>query len=170
MTQEEGEKPSGDVASNEFDHSRGRPTKLEEIAIKRELRPYFEGGYSGHYTASKTGYDAKTVNRIFNQWYQEILDSENGDFLQRAKEQKMQTIIALDTQLDKLHEHQNMIDQALNAAIKLANWDMVEKFSKLKLKTIEIIGKFVSAKINLVNTPTYDIYMEIGKNGEKNGV
>ena len=79
----------------------------------------------------------------------------------------MQTIIALDTQLDKLHEHQNMIDQALNAAIKLANWDMVEKFSKLKLKTIENIGKFVSAKINLVNTPTYDIFMEIGQWGRE---
>ncbi len=167
MTQEEGKEPSGDVTNNEFDHKQGRPTIQEQAKIQSEIRPYYEGGYNATFTANKTGYDIKTVLRHFNKWSQELLNSENGDFLDRVKEQKERTIINLDNQIYSLEEFKKEIEAIIKAALRTGNLELVEKFSKIKLKAIEIIGKFVSAKINLVNTATSDVLIELEKMGEK---
>jgi hypothetical protein len=167
MTQEEGKEPSGDVRNNEFEHSKGRPTLQEQIKIESELRPYFEGGYNATFTSNQTGYDIKTVLSYFNKWKKELVDSENEDFLKRVREQKERTIINLDSLIHGLEEFKKEIETIIKAAIKVGNFEVVEKFSKLKLKTIENIGKFISAKTNLVNTPTIDVLIELEKMGEK---
>lgn len=164
---EEGKEPLGDGTNNEFGHTNGRPTKQEQIKIEGELRLYFESGYSAYFTAQKTDYNIKTVNQYFKKWQQELLDSENGDFLKRVKEQKERTVINIDNQIYSLEDFKKEIEAIIKAALKAGNFELVEKFSKLKLKIIEIIGKFVSAKINLVNTATSDVLTELEKIGEK---
>src|SRR3989337_415834 len=133
MSEESQELSGEDVTKDGFDHSNGRPTKYEQIEIERQLRPYFEGSYSAYVTSQKTGYDIKTVLRYFNKWKQEILDSENVDFLKRAKEQKERTVINLDNQIHSLED----------------------------------FIKFASAKINLVNTATSDVVIELEKMRDK---
>lgn len=168
LTQEEGHKPSGeDLTNDEFEHTNGRPTKQEQIKIQSELRQYFQSGYSAYFTAQETKYDIKTVLRYFNKWQQEILDSENGNFIKRVKEQKERTVINLDNQIHCLDDFKKEIETIIKAAMKTGNFELAEKFSKLKLKTIEDIVKFTSAKINLVNTATSDVLIELEKMGEK---
>ena len=167
MSEESQELSGEDVTKDGFDHSNGRPTKYEQIEIERQLRPYFEGSYSAYVTSQKTGYDIKTVLRYFNKWSQEILDSENVDFLKRAKEQKERAVINLENQIHSLENFKKDIETIIKAATKAGNFELVEKFSKLKLKTIEDIVKFASAKINLVNTATSDVVIELEKMRDK---
>ncbi|MEX0640854.1 MAG: hypothetical protein WD018_08615 [Nitrosopumilaceae archaeon] len=167
MTEEVQGLSGEDVAKDEFDHANGRPTIQEQITIERELRPYFERGDSAYFTKQKTGYDIKTVHRIFKKWSQEIFDSENTDFLKRVKEQKERTLIFLENQIDSLNESQKEINVIIGAAKKAGDFNLVEKFYKLKLKIIEHLGKFVSEKLNLVNAATSDVLVELNKMEEK---
>ena len=171
MQEDEGKKPSGeDVTNDEFDHTQGRPTKVEQIKIEGELRPYFEGGYSAYFTANKTGYDAKTVNRLFNKWSQEIFDSENADFLKRVKEQKERAVIYLDNEIHSLTKSKTEVEAIIEAAKRAGDFNLFEKLTRLKLKIVDSIGKFASEKLNLVNAATSDVLTELGKlEGKKDG-
>jgi len=71
-----------------FDHTQGRPTKGEQLNIERTFRPYFENSISASVTAFETGFDIKTVLKYFNQWKNEILESENGEFFQTMQRRK----------------------------------------------------------------------------------
>src|SRR3972149_2647009 len=168
LTQEEGQEPSGvDVANDEFDHTNGRPTKQEQIKIEGDLLPYFEGGYSAYFTANKSRYDIKTVLRYFNKWQQEILDSENSDFLKRVKEQKERTVIYLDNEIHSLTKSKREVEAIIEASKIAGDFNLVEKFIKLKLKITDSIGKFISEKLNLVNAATSDVLIELNKMEEK---
>lgn len=168
MTQEEGQEPPGvDVANDEFDHANGRPTKQEQIKIEGELRPYFDNGFPAYFTANKLGYDIKTVLRYFNKWQQEILDPENSDFLKRAKEQKERAVIYLDNEINSLITSKKEVEEIIEAAKRAGNFNLYEKLSRLKLKIIDSIGKFVSEKLNLVNAATSDVLLELNKMEEK---
>lgn len=168
MEEDEGQKPSGeDVTKDEFDHTQGRPTIQEQITIERELQPYFERGNSAYFTKQKTGYDIKTVHRIFKKWSQEIFDSENADFLKRVKEQKERSLIFLENQIDSLNEYLKEINVIIGAAKKAGDFNLVEKFYKLKLKITDSICKFASEKLNLVNAATSAVLLELNKMEEK---
>jgi hypothetical protein len=168
LTQEEGQEPLGvDVANNEFDHANGRPTKQEQIKIEGELRPYFENGFSAYFTANKSGYDIKTVLRYFNKWQQEILDSENSDFLKRVKEQKERAVIYLDNEINSLITSKKEVEVIIEAAKRAGDFNLYEKLTRLELKIIDSIGKFVSEKLNLVNAATSDVLLELNKIEEK---
>jgi hypothetical protein len=167
MTQEEGQEPSGDVTNDEFDHTNGRPTKQEQIKIERDLRPYFEEGYSAYFTAQKTKYDIKTVLRYFNKWQQELLDSENADFLKRVKEQKERAVIYLDNEINSLTTSKKEVEAIIEAVKRAGDFNLYEKLTRLKLKIVDSIGKFVSEKLNLVNAATSDVLLELNKMEEK---
>ena len=168
MNEDEGKELSGeDVSKDEFEHTNGRPTKYEQIKIERELRPYFEGSYSAYFTAQKTGYDKKTVHRYFNKWQQELLDSENPDFLKRVKEQKERTVIYLDNEIHSLTKSKKEVEGIIEAAKRAGDFNLFEKLIKLKLKIVDSIGKFISEKLNLVNVATSDVLVELNKIEEK---
>ena len=156
------------VADNyQISHDKGRPTKQEQIDIERKLRPYFEMGHSATQTARRTGLNIKTVLRYFELWYQEIEKSEQSDFLNRCKKEKERALISLSNEICSLNDDKKEIELLIEASRKAGNFGYVEKFYKLKLKTVETIGKFSSARINLTNAPTLDILMEISKLEEK---
>jgi hypothetical protein len=165
---EEGKELSGeDVSKDEFEHTNGRPSKYEQIKIERELRPYFEGSYSAYFTAQKTGFDIKTVHRYFNKWSQEVFDSENSDFLKRVKEQKERAVIYLDNEINSLTTSKKEVEVIIEAAKRAGDFNLYEKLTRLELKIIDSIGKFVSEKLNLVNAATSDVLLELNKMEEK---
>jgi len=156
------------VADNDqITHDQGRPTKQEQIEIERKLRPYFEIGDSATQTARRTGLNIKTVLRYFDQWYEEIEKSEQSNFIKRCKKQKERELISLSNEISSLNDDKKEIELLIEASRKAGNFAYVEKFYKLKLKIVETIGKFSSARINLTNAPTLDILMEISKLEEK---
>ena len=168
INENKGKETSGeDVSKDEFEHTNGRPTKYEQIKIERELRPYFESSHSAYFTAQKTGHNIKTVNHYFKKWQQELLDSENPDFLKRVKEQKERTVIYLDNEIHSLTKSKKEVEAIIEASKIAGDFNLVEKFIKLKLKITDSIGKFISEKLNLVNAATSDVLIELNKMEEK---
>ena len=78
--------------------------------------------------------------------------------------------MTLENQICTLDEDKKDIQELINASIKTGTFAYLEKFYKIKLKIIENMGKFVSARINLVNSATVDVVIEMNKKEEeKNG-
>lgn len=155
--------------TNLFNHGNGRPSKNEQLEIERILKPYFGNSISASVTSQKTGFNIKTVNKYFHDWYCEISESETSDFLQNCKEQKERALLTLENQICTLDDDKKEIQMLINASKKTGNLAYLEKLYKIKLKIIENIGKFVSARINLVNSATADLVIEMNKKEEKDG-
>ena len=78
-------------------------------------------------------------------------------------------MLTLENQICTLDEDKKEIQMLINASKKTGNLAYLEKLYKIKLKIIENIGKFVSARINLVNSATADLVIEMNKKEEKVG-
>jgi len=135
-------------------HDRGRPSKAEELEIEQTLQTFFIKTYSATFTAKKTGYNIKTVTKYYNQFKQEILESETLDFVKRCKEEKEKCLYAYDELIYSLYEDRKDIERLIDASEKIGDLQNVTKLYRTKLKINEDIGNFVSAKINLSNTAT----------------
>ncbi len=155
--------------TTDFDHTQGRPSKGEQLNIERILRPYFENSISATVAASETGFNIKTVTKYYNEWKKEISKSENGEFFKKCKEEKQRSLLTYEKQISSLVTDKKEIELLIEASKKASNFSYLEKFYKLKLKIIETIGKFVSARINLVNAATADTVFELEKKEEKHG-
>lgn len=135
-------------------HERGRPSKTEELEIRRAIQPFFEKTYSATFTAKKTGHNIKTVLRYYEKFKQEILESETGDFVKRCKEEKEKCLYAYDELIYSLYEDRDDIERLIDASKKIGDLQNVEKLYRIKIKINQDIGSFVSAKTNLANTAT----------------
>ena len=62
-----------------YKNKSGRPTKTTQLQNQRTIREYYELGVSAAVTASRTGRNIKTVYRYYEEFSEQILESESGD-------------------------------------------------------------------------------------------
>lgn len=99
-------------------HKKGRPTKMGQLQIQRELRPYFEKGIFAIVTAEKTGIDKKTVNKYFDDWAEEMLEVEESKSLERQEMERVRIIASYDYLLLDAYRHFDDIDEQINQSKK----------------------------------------------------
>ena len=126
--------PSYVESKNNFNHEKGRPSLNVQLEIERTLRPYFENSISAPVTAQRTGFDIKTVNKYFKDWYKEIAESETIDFIAKCKEEKARSLVMLENQICSLDEDKKQIQKLIDASKQTGNLAYLEKFIKIKLK------------------------------------
>ncbi len=146
---------------------RGRPTKHNQSRIKKMLQPYYQKGVSASAASKATQLNIKTVLKYFSEWDKKLLEFEDSDFLKRAKITKERTIQALDKEIISLDDHEKEINSLKNIARQTGNVLHFEKLSRLKLKIRDQKLKILSAKINLINTPTAYTVIDLEKNNEQ---
>ena len=135
---------------------RGRPTRYKQDKIKKILQPFYQKGISANATSAKTGINIKTILKYSKQWDKNILESEDKDFLRRSKVAKERTLQSLDNEIISLDKHEKEINSIKDIARKTGNILHFVKLYRLKLKIGDQKFKMLSAKINLINTPTFD--------------
>ena len=135
---------------------RGRPTLHKQNEIKKILQSFYQKGISPSVTSKATNLNNKTVSKYFSKWNKNILESEDKDFLRRSKIAKERTLQSLDNEIISLDNHEKEINSIKDNARKTGNVIHFVKLSKLKLKITDQKLKMLSAKINLINTPTFD--------------
>jgi hypothetical protein len=86
--------------------------------------------------------------------------------LKRIRITKERTIQALDNQMISLGNDEKEVDSIKNVARQTGNVLHYVKLSILKLKIGDQKFKILSAKINLVNTPTVGTVIDLEKNNE----
>jgi len=146
---------------------RGRPTKHNQSRIKKMLQPYYQKGVSASAASKATQLNIKTVLKYFSEWDKKLLEFEDSDFLKRAKITKERTIQTLDKEIISLDDHEKEINSLKNIARQTGNVLHFEKLSRLKLKIRDQKLKILSAKINLINTPTAYTVIDLEKNNEQ---
>jgi hypothetical protein len=134
---------------------RGRPTRYNQVQIKKILEPFYQKGISANVTSKKTGMNIKTVSKYFKEWDKKLVDSDK-DFLTRVKITKEQNIQALDREILSLYDQEKEIE-SVKKSIK-GNGDITHfvKLLKLKLKFSDQRMKILAARTNLISTPTAD--------------
>lgn len=87
--------------------------------------------------------------------------------MRRAKITKERVLQALDNEIISLDDHEKEINSIKDIARQTGNIFHFEKLSQLKLKIRDQKLKMLSYKINLINTPTADVVIDLGKNNER---
>lgn len=91
----------------------GRPTLQEEVAIKSQLKFYFENGVGVEATASTTGRSTATVSKYFRIWSDELKEAMVKDFADEQHESKRRAIAGIDKQILQLYTIQEQINQRI---------------------------------------------------------
>ncbi len=154
------------ICNEERKTKHGRPTIRNQNKIKKILQRYYLKGVSASATSKVTLLNIKTILKYFSEWDKKLLESEDIDFLRRAKITKERTIQTLDNEIISLDNHEKEINSIKNIARQTGNVLHFEKLSRLKLKISDQKFKILSAKINLVNTPTADAFVDLEKNND----
>ena len=141
-------------------HKNGRPSKAEQVEIQKKLRSYFEKSISPAIAASETGINIKTVNKYYDEWYVEIKNSQQPDFIERCKIEKERHILAYNHQLLEMYKIQDDLkSQTINC--KSGGKPQSEKWLyKQRIEVANAITNLIGKMINLANAPTADISLE----------
>ncbi len=139
----------------------GRPTLQEQNKIKEILQPFYEKGISASVTSKATKLNSKTVSKYFSEWDKNILESEDKDFLRRSKIAKERTLQSLDNEIISLDNYEKEINSIKDIVRKTGDVLHFVKLYSLKLKISDQKFKMFSAKINLINTPTFDDMIQL---------
>lgn len=143
---------------------RGRPTLHSQREIKEIILEYYEQNISAKVAARNSGINSKTVLKYYKVWDTEMTEpSEN--FMLRINTTKEKTIESLDRDIISLNNDGKIIEYLKKKAMNNESSAEYERLTKLKLKIIDQRMKIVSAKINLIGTPTADII--INQNGAR---
>lgn len=134
----------------------GRPTLQEQNKNKKILQSFYQKGISASATSKATKLNSKTVSKYFSEWDKNILESEDKDFLRRSKIAKERTLQSLDNEIISLDKYEKEVNSIKDIVRKTGNVLHFVKLYSLKLKISDQKFKIFSAKINLINTPTFD--------------
>ena len=145
----------------------GRPTRRNQSKIKKILQRYYLKGISASATSKVTQLNIKTILKYFSEWDKKILEIEDYDFLRRAKITKERVLQVLDNEIISLDNHEKEINSIKNIAKQTGNVLHFEKLSRLILKIGDQKFKILSAKINLINTPTVDTVVDLEEKNEQ---
>jgi len=138
---------------------KGRPTKIGQLEIQKELREYYERGVSASFTSSKTGINIKTVCDYFNKWTNEIKQIEEQDFLTRQKNERDRTLISLDYHIDELYKIFDDINDEITKNKKSGKGIPRYLFS-IKLEIIKSISSLTEKKGSFSMQPIMDEFLE----------
>ena len=138
---------------------KGRPSKSGQIQIIKTIRPYFEKSYTASFTSGKTGYDIKTVCRYFNQWSEEILQSEKDDFIQRQRKGKELAIVACDNIIFELYGLIAEINEEIKSLRKTGK-ENPKHLIKMKFLILREIFSVTQNKFSITMTPSIDVSLK----------
>lgn len=142
---------------------RGRPTQRSQREIKKIIYRYYENDISAKIASKDSGINYKTLLKYYKLLDNEMFESEEKNFLSRIKTTKEKSIQRLDKDIMELTKEEETVESLKESVMQNGNLSGFEKLSKLKLKIIDQRTKTMSAKINLIGTPTADII--INQNG-----
>lgn len=144
----------------------GRPTFQDQVWMKKKLEHFYQSGISANAASKISKINVKTVLKYFAEWDKEILQMENYDFLKRVKVEKEKTLQLLDFEIISLNNQEKELEYFKEKAKKVGNVEHFEMLSRLRIKITDQKLKVLSSKIQLINTPTADIIVNLEKNFE----
>ena len=132
-------------------HKKGRPSKAEQIQIKKVLQPFFERMTPAYKAAQITGYDTKTVNKYYDEFFDEISRFEAENLSERLERERKRFATLQD---DLIYQEYEMLEIVRDKIRRIKNKDenrlhhLIDSHSKI-IRNISYLGeKRVSALIS----------------------
>ena len=127
------------ILSKVIKHQNGRPAKQVQLNMRKKLHWFFERGSTATLAAQRTGININTVCKYFEEFFEQVMEAEKSDFLERQKKERERTIIAIDGQIFDAYEFLNELDMQI-AKSKQEGKMIPRHLLSLKLET----GRFIS--------------------------
>ena len=116
-------------------NNRGRLHAPEKHKMEDRLKDIFlQGGITAYQATIVTGYDFRTVKRLFIKWADELVSEENREpWLEREKRVRQRALEGLSSRIGKirerLHHFESILDQELKK--KETDDDKIELYEKI---------------------------------------
>ena len=141
------------------EHRNGRPSTSEQVKIKKALRQCYQEGLSAYYTSEKTRINIKTVCKYFNEWSEEIEETESTNFLERQKRDRVQVINSYDFQIEEVTKLLSQVNSEIETSNKEKKSLPRYLFSN-KLEAMKFRSSLVEKKAAFMMQPTMDEALE----------
>ena len=136
-------------------NNRGRLSSKESQRMENCLQAFYEEMIGINQTSEKTGIHPRTVSKYFKIFEDKIRKSYDSTFLELCKSTKNQRIEALDADIIKCKESENVIAQKISALSQnnVKEFVLLQELLNKKNKSRQ---KLQDQKIELINTVTFD--------------
>ena len=134
-----------------------RTDKTQDKQIRKNCRREYEMYHSANYASRVLGYNERTVETYYKEFYQQEPEETALGFVQRQRSVKNRVLSRMDWILDKLEEQLDRISRQLRK-----DDDAVNKlgYEALKTKVLKTISDILQQKASIEITPTLDISLE----------
>ena len=134
-----------------------RTDKTQDKQIRKNCRREYEKYHSANYASRVLGYNERTVETYYKEFYRQEPEETALGFVQRQSSVKNRVLSRMDWILDKLEEQLDRISRQLRK-----DDDAVNKlgYEALKTKVLKTISDILQQKASIEITPTLDISLE----------
>ena len=134
-----------------------RTDKTQDKQIRKNCRREYEMYHSANYASRVLGYNERTVETYYKEFYRQELEETALGFVQRQRSVKNRVLSRMDWILDKLEEQLDRISRQLRK-----DDDAVDKpkYEASKTKVLKTISDILQQKASIEITPTLDISLE----------
>ena len=134
-----------------------RTDKTQDKQIRKNCRREYEMYHSANYASRVLGYNERTVETYYKEFYRQEPEETNLGFVQRQRSVKNRVLSRMDWILDKLEEQLDRISRQLRK-----DDDAVNKlgYEALKTKVLKTISDVLQQKAGIEVTPALDVTFE----------
>ena len=134
-----------------------RTDKTQDKQIRKNCRREYEMYHSANYASRVLGYNERTVETYYKEFYRQEPEETNLGFVQRQSSVKNRVLSRMDWILD---EYEKQLDRISKQLMK--DDDAVNKlgYEALKTRVLKMISDVLQQKAGIEVTPALDITFE----------
>lgn len=135
-------------------HKRGRPSRADQVRIRKTLYPYFGNEVAVYVVEEETGLSKSTIKKYFRIFADQVTKSLDEDFIEECKKRVRVAGHAIGNQLIELHKSEHLLNmeaEHYQKEGKIPSW----VFKELRAQARAIIDSTIK-NISLANTPLAD--------------
>ena len=134
-----------------------RTDKTQDKQIRKNCRREYEKYHSANYASRVLGYNERTVETYYKEFYRQEPEETNLGFVQRQRSVKNRVLSRMDWILDEYEKQLDRISKQLRK-----DDDAVNKlgYEALKTRVLKMISDVLQQKAGIEVTPALDITFE----------
>ena len=134
-----------------------RTDKTQDKQIRKNCRREYEMYHSANYASRMLGYNERTVEKYYKEFYRQEPEETNLGFVQRQRSVKNRVLSRMDWILDEYEKQLDRISKQLRK-----DDDAVNKlgYEALKTRVLKMISDVLQQKAGIEVTPALDITFE----------
>lgn len=113
--------------------------------MQKKLRICFERGISATVASKEVGINIKTVCKYYEEWVQQINESETADLMERQKNERQRAILSFDYDIIEAYKQSDYISSELNK-LREENKPIPRYLFSFKLEIMRFISNLKERK------------------------